>query len=405
MQKCLQAHSSYLSNFCLECLACKQERYNMRFATITISFEYAQRKLSHIDPTQVKFGKPVDANIGDDIYINDLDTKCEIYQYHLGMKKKIRFVFEKKPGVEVMQHKTGAKSCSAMRRMSKHDGYEIPNLSKDETFKQYWAYDEETGKFEDGQAAILYFNKEFNAIRNRGCFSYDVNSSFSAAMLKPMPDTRNIRYSDIVKEGEIGFKQNYGYYVDDKSEINPNNQPWRVVFNGYADIICPLVDGEKLFGRFVKKYYQQKKGALTKEKKVQAKEMLNFGVGYFQLINPLLRTAIIYWSNKNIYDNMDENTIYANTDCIVSRCKRDDIICGDKLGDFKNDHQGEFKYLNLTCQWNNELPKWRGVPKDDFKEGFDILIDVLPSKVTRYVLNKETLKFEKREVIRHGKQN
>lgn len=372
----------------------------VRVKTIYVSFEFLEQMLSCYSVDQVRFGKP-ESSIFTSVWINDLDTKCEVYDYNSLIKKKVCYICEKKPGQPVIQHKSGAQSCKSLRKMSKNNGYEIPDLSKDATFKKYWSY--ENGKFDDGQVAILYYNQQFNAIRNKDCFSYDVNSSFSAAMLKPMPDTRHIRYQDEVHEGEIGFIHNIGYWPVGHDDINQFNQPWLVVFSGYADIVCPLVDGNEMFGRFVKKYYNQKKGALTKEAKVQAKEMLNYGVGYFQLINPLLRTTIIYWSNKNIYDHMDENTIYANTDCIVSRVKRDDIQCGNELGQFKNDHTGEFKYLNLTCQWNKELPKWRGVPKDDFKEGFDILLDDLPHQVTRYVLNKKTLQFEKQEVVRNGR--
>lgn len=397
MVRDLHTCPSFLSNS--DCLdkVCKSDRINMlRVKTINVSFKFAQEMLSNYSVEQVKFGKP-DGNIFTCIWINDLDMKCEIYEYNSLIKKKICYVFEKKPGQEVMQHKTGAQSCKSLRRMSKKDGYEIPDLSKDETFKKYWSY--ENGKFDDGQVAILYYNQKFNAIRNKDCFSYDVNSSFSAAMLKPMPDTRHIRYQDVVRDGEIGFIHNIGYWPEAHSVVNQLNQPWLVVFDGYADIVCPLVDGNEIFGRFVNKYYKQKKMS-TGEKKVQAKEMLNYGIGYFQLVNPLLRTTIIYWSNKLIYDHMDENTIYANTDCIVSKVRRDDIQCGNELGQFKNDHTGEFKYINLTCQWNTELPKWRGVPKDDFKDGFDLLLDDLPTMVTRYILNRKTLQFEKQEVDR-----
>lgn len=363
------------------------------FKNVWISFEEMQQLISHFSPEQVKFGKP-EASIITEVWIFDKDTKCEVYQYFPEIKQKMKFICEKELGQEIIQHKTGRQAHFSMRTMSKHDGFEIPDLSKDQQFCDIWLKDEDTGKFEDGQRAILYYNQERNGRATEGCFSYDVNSSFTAAMLKWMPDTRNIRYSGEVGVGEIGFLKNYGFFEDNHSVIDPVNQPWLVVFEGYADVICPKISGELLFGRFAAKYYKQKKTALTKESKVQAKEMLNFGVGYFQLTNPLIRTAIIYWSNKNILDHIDSNTLFANTDCIVSRGKRDDIMCGNELGDFKIDHTGTFKYIGLTCQWNLETPKWRGVPKKDFKDGFDMLRDDLPTQVSRYRLNKETLKFD-----------
>ena len=43
---------------------------------------------------------------------------------------------------------------------------------------------------------------------------------------------------------------------------------------------------------------------------------------------------------------MDENTLFSNTDSIVSLVPRSDLKISDNIGDFKIEHQGDFIYLD-----------------------------------------------------------
>lgn len=43
---------------------------------------------------------------------------------------------------------------------------------------------------------------------------------------------------------------------------------------------------------------------------------------------------------------MDENTLFSNTDSIVSLVPRPDLKISDNIGDFKIEHQGDFIYLD-----------------------------------------------------------
>ena len=56
-------------------------------------------------------------------------------------------------------------------------------------------------------AGFQYCDEDFT-LQNLKCWSYDINSAFSYAMLSPMPDTRaEPRYNDKIRSGEIGFME------------------------------------------------------------------------------------------------------------------------------------------------------------------------------------------------------
>lgn len=50
--------------------------------------------------------------------------------------------------------------------------------------------------------------------------------------------------------------------------------------------------------------------------------------------------------NKFIKNLMDENTLFSNTDSIVSLVPRPDLKISDNIGDFKIEHKGDFIYLD-----------------------------------------------------------
>ena len=60
---------------------------------------------------------------------------------------------------------------------------------------------------------------------------------------------------------------------------------------------------------------------------------------------------------------MDKNTIYCNTDCVVSLVPRPDIVVSDKVGDFKIEHQGKCVIENATITWEDGTDNRKGKPK------------------------------------------
>ena len=260
--------------------------------------------------------------------------------------------------------------------------YKVPDFRGDSQVRKYLGYLEDQNKFAKTARPFLYFNPKYEGIRLKA-IGYDINSSYSAAMVKPMPDTtKPYRLYGIIKEGEeIGF-----------TLTGDNLEPR---FKGNAFFIFPLI--ESPFTNFVNIWYNKKAQARDKEEKAYAKEVLNYCVGYMQKTNPFLRATIIYYANKEIIDNKDENTLYCNTDSIVSLTKRD-LPLGTGLGQYKIEHEGEFAYKGSSYQWDKDIPSYRGIPHSWFKKGWDILVDTVPD-------NGNTLRYNnyKLEVIDENK--
>lgn len=235
---------------------------------------------------------------------------------------------------------------------------------------------------------ILGYRKEYNQKRVQA-YSMDQNSAYAWAMSQPMPDTRMPagRYRE-VQEGELGF------IIDTLPELpgfeTSGNEGLIMVLPGRrAEVIFKAIPSP--FKNFAKKWYSRKQNPATKDR---AKQMLCYSVGYLQRKNPYLRAAILTYANNYIASLVDENTIYINTDCIVSLVPRNDLPIGTELGEFKIDHQGEFAFSGYNYQWNREIPAYRGIPKTWFTEGWDILKDPPPCNRNKYELNMITLQME-----------
>lgn len=254
----------------------------------------------------------------------------------------------------------------------------LPRIVKEE--------DLELGKniYPFSASPLLYCNPKYNGTEQEA-WGYDMNSAYAYAMLGEMPDTRG--YEDIhapsynpgiVEKGQIGF--------DSVGELVPGGS--------WATFRFPAM--ESPFKDFANKYYKIKSNpTTTPQEKEKAKDVLNHSVGYFQRINPFIRAAIVSRANSIIMSLMDEDTLYCNTDSIVSKRKRDDLKLGNGLGEWKLEHQGTFRYRDMNYQWNNEPPAYRGIPKSWFKKGFNILTDELPFAANQYQFDPIKLKVVK----------
>lgn len=245
-------------------------------------------------------------------------------------------------------------------------------------------------------SGILYENMKFQGKRVQA-WSYDINSAFSAQMTQPLPDLATGRRNDIIGENEVGFILQPDFAL--------GAPKWLLV-----PIFTPGVKAEYVFKlmespykRFVEVWFDRKKCAKNAQEKAKAKMVLNASIGYLQRINPFWRSCIIHRCNKYVEGLRDENTIYSNTDCIVSAVRRPDLemLLGEGLGQFKLEHPGEefaWSPKSMIYQWNKEVPVARGVPKEWFKvrseqlgREFDILTDDIPFGLNRYTFDKNTL--------------
>ena len=214
---------------------------------------------------------------------------------------------------------------------------------------------------------ILWKNPKYEGQR-LDAICYDMNSAYSYAMLQPMPDTSVPPEAKNVEEGEIGF------------DLDGNRQT-----SGYSLFVFKLI--ESPFKEFVYHYYKKKYKAKTPAEKRKAKEYLNFCIGFLQLRDPFTRSQIIGLANDLIKSLIDDNTLYCNTDSIVSMTERPDLKLGNDIGEWKIEHKGKFAYLGFNYQWDYEIPSIRGKPKTDFDIGWDLLNDPLPDNGNYYKFN------------------
>ena len=179
------------------------------------------------------------------------------------------------------------------------------------------------------------------------CYSYDINSAYSYAMTQPLPDTSvEPRLNCILKHGEIGF------YNDGSATEE---------VGAYVEYAFPLKKYN--FDIYVNRYYEKKKLAKTDEERKIWKDFLNIPSGMMQKHNIFIRLGILYNEYKYIKQFQDEDTVYCNTDSIVSLKKRTDLPLGDELGQFKEEHTNDdFKFIKEGIyQWGNEC-HYTGIP-------------------------------------------
>ena len=203
-----------------------------------------------------------------------------------------------------------------------------------------------------------YINESYK-LKKLKCYSYDLNSAYSFAMLKPMPDTEHPKFNAIVGPGEIGFRKN--------TVLVP------VVKEGkYADVVFKLI--ESPYKEFVYKYYNLKENEPhDSPKREYYKQILNITSGLLHRYNIFHRLMVLYYAKMYIQQFIDENTVYCNVDSIVSIKKRKNIPISDDIGKFKLEHNGDiFKFKQVAIyQWNDEV-HYSGIPSKALNDIEDI---------------------------------
>ena len=288
----------------------------------------------------------------------------KLVEFRLTYKKgtKVTTYVCRKDSTEKRQETTGIKAYAVGQRY-----FKAPDMTAICSRTARYSYN--FRKFLFSAKPFLWKNEKYEGVWTEA-YLYDINSSYSYAMLQEMPDTSIAPREGKVKKGEVGFRE------DSKGNFIP-------VFEGsFALWIFPLIPSP--FTKFVKVWYDRKVKALCKQDKEKAKETMNYYVGYLQKKNPFLRAMILYHANSYIESFMDENTIYCNTDSLVSTVPREDLVLGIGIGQFKLEKSGTFIFKGFNYQWKGEPPSIRGIPKSWFKKNFDLAIDELPKRGNVY---------------------
>ena len=316
-------------------------------------------------------------------------TTLKVYVKLDGHEYPEMFIF-KLDGSKASENK--ANGLKAFQQLQKMSNNFVVDYSTEEYKGILWdEWDIERGKpiWKCGyERALLEFNSNYNNIRFNNCYGYDVNSSYPFCMLCDMPDCskgfRQYRLRDIfdnvVGEDEIGFYRNQ----EDRLVIAESGENAEYIFKR---VKSPFKD-------YVDKYYKLKKNAKNKAERQQAKDYLNFAIGYVLRKNPFIHACVLNNARKYIEQFKDEDTLYCNTDSIVSKTRRLDIeqYLGLELGQFKLEHQGDFAIKNGHYQWNKDVPVARGISKEWFKNKsakYDLLVDELPnSDYNKYIYDE-----------------
>lgn len=242
----------------------------------------------------------------------------------------------------------------------------------------------ETGKYVCSASPILDYNKKYNNKETKDVYEYDLNSAYAAVLLNKVPDlSAPVGRDRTVAKGEIGF------LLDDHLTL---------VYPGYeADVIFKEIDAPQSLKDYINKHYRVKQ-CTTGRQKTEAKQMLNFPVGYCQRKNPFLRAYVIHKCNAKIRQLIDENTLCWNTDAVFTT-KPLDVPLGTEIGQFKVVKFETFRMRGNTYQAGDEMPVWRGVPKAYFKRfehnnhrPFNLLTDELDDCVCLYSFDFKTMK-------------
>lgn len=213
----------------------------------------------------------------------------------------------------------------------------IPDLSQDPLLNKYIGREDESGKFLNIQAGLLWYNPLFNN-KKVYAYSYDINSAYLSCLMKKIPRTDYVKaYNRKVEKDEIGF------IFDDRLTL---------VIAGYADIIFDLVDTPECVKKFASTWYARKKDKSSKYN-LKAKTIINAAIGCLQYHNPYLRSYIVSTCNYFIQSLIDpETTVICNTDSIVST-KKLDLTVGSEIGEFSLDEG--FIAINK----NNYIADWK----------------------------------------------
>lgn len=231
---------------------------------------------------------------------------------------------------------------------------------------------------------LLDYNPLFENTRIEDCWCYDLNSAYSAAMLKNWIDaSQPPKAKRIEPWHEIGFRFN------DEGKLELQEQ-------GYCMMVFELIETPQGIKDFVNYYYTIKKNAKTPEEKLKAKQTLNFSVGYLQRVNPWLRAWVVCSCNRYIQRLLDDNSLFWNTDSITSKVRRLDLEenLGGEVGQWKIEHHGAVAYIGNCYQWDLEVPTYRGTPKKWFADGWDILKDPRPLDGNLFRFDFETMSLE-----------
>lgn len=247
--------------------------------------------------------------------------------------------------------------------------YDLPLLDK------YW--DGELRKYTCSASPLIDYNPKYQMQELHNVYEYDINNAYSSMMLKKIPDVNNPHFNCYLKPNQVGF------FLDDKLTM--------VEYDTfvYAQVVFDLIELKPEQKAYLERLYLKKEMAQTDEEYNEAKLMANAAIGYYQKFNPFMRSYIVNKCNKRIKELLDDDSILWNTDAIFSLKRRPELEIGNKIGNFKEIVIDKFVYKGNNYQINDEKPKYRGVAKSWFPDGWNMLTDPVPKRNNIYLFDNK----------------
>lgn len=286
---------------------------------------------------------------------------------------------------------TGQRAFATMQKYFKvckckdTEGYEF--------MKKY--LDEETGKYVTSASPLVGYNSKYNNSELHNVYEYDLNSAYSAALMKQIPDLDHP-----IIDGKKCAKDEVGFIIDSGMAMVDYRH------NCIADVKFKLIETPESLKKFLKVYYDKKKTApKDSQERLDAKLMMNAAIGYTQRWNPFLRAYVVGKCNATIKDIINqhrENIVMWNTDAVFSTIELPELKLSNEIGDFKVESCKTFRIKGNNYQIDDEIPTMRGTPKTwvaKFNESHDrpynLLTDPIPELDNIYDFDMTTLKLKR----------
>lgn len=307
--------------------------------------------------------------IGQDAFIWDTGSKYVVL-YKPGLQAK-QYVFDK-DGKYLIQKRV-KDVVSAMSRSYKIQRTEdIMGIHPD--------------KIESAEP-LLYKNMKYDGKATRA-YCYDLKSAYAQMLKLPLPDIRTAQYDVAIGDNQVGFYAigEHLYCSFEKGKV--------------CQYVFDLMDSP--YVKWIDKVQKRIDKAETVNEKEEIKFIYRAAVGDLQNLNPFWRCIVVERCNQLVKSYIDDNTVYCNTDSLVSETPRDDILADPQFKWVLKRSNEVFKWQHNkeNYQWNDEIPSYKG-PKKRYIQYYnmkhdkpwDILTDPIPDNIKhKYNLNKQELK-------------
>ena len=231
---------------------------------------------------------------------------------------------------------------------------------------------------------ILYKNEKYDGVAVEA-YEYDMIQAYAQMLKLPLPKTKTCKFNTELKKGQLGF-------------INVDKDLQLVTEEGVnCDYVFDTMESPYI--EWVDKLFKKCDEKIDFRERTEVKSIYRFAIGNLQNQNPFWRATIVGRCNKLIKSLKDENTIYCNTDSIVSATRRPDIEnMTEHVWKLKREKQ-IFKWEKgkMNYQWNLEIPTMKGPYRryieyynKTHSEKWDILKNEYPTEVkTKFDLSYE----------------